>query len=504
MSATRVLVFLFTVSIASGICTPKSTAAPQTDGARAQELAQTGVNLFKEGKYQEALALFLASYHREKIAEVAWNIGRCYEEMGELEKALEYFAQFQSVADDLAKKATAYAKIEELRKRIDASKNKPPAKKQDHGELVVTAEGDPGTDVAVVVDGVEMHRGALPARLLVEPGIHKVRITGVVGYLPIADNVRVERDGISVVTMKPAPTQTASPPGSDGAEPRMAAVGADPRYGDPFLMPTSRTGFMFGMELSPVFKRGPGSATALCGPNVICDPGRVRRPNETWAGFSGQIGMGKRASLTLAVGRRSRVPWNRIHDPFQKAGMELKFRTSVGPKSWSSFVLDMDWAHGYRLVSTYENQVFPAFTTSTSGASPVRSSHALALTLGEAFGFSIADLATIEFYIGFAYAVPDVTWDYGWGKLAYIHIPVASRVSFQVAPGAHVGIEARFPISLGPLGNLSSSVNADMALTYRQVIDHVIVGWAVFSAVNHLDAYGREIMGLILTAEYAF
>lgn len=508
MTVGRLCAVALVLMFVSSLLPAATMALPQADGPGAHDHAATGVTLFKAARYPEALALFLTSYTKQKIPEVVWNIGRCYEEMGDLDNALKYFEEFRVMSPTREKKTAARAKIDQVKEKIEAARPEEPVR----GEVVVTAENEYAGEVVVVVDGQELHRGTLPTRLLLAPGPHAVSVTGVEGYQDLAEDVDVVEEGLVLVTLKAipppveeTPTPLAETPEEEPSEP-MAATSTDPRYGDPFLMPSSRTGFIVGMELSPVFRRGGGTASVCNQPfQTLCNSAAVSRPNETWIGFAGQIGMGERAMLTLSVGRRSRLPWNRIHDPFQKAGMELKFRTSVGPKSWSSFVFDLDWAHGHRIISNYEEQVFPELDrVSDPAASPMRQSHALAFTLGEAFGFAIAELVTMEFYIGFAFMSPDVTWNQAWSKLSYIHIPVASHLSFQVSPGAHVGVEARFPISLGPVGNVGVRVVADMALAYRHVIGNVIVGWAVTSAVNHLDDYGREVMGLILTAEYAF
>jgi tetratricopeptide (TPR) repeat protein len=90
----------------------------------AAALARQGEALFREGRYEEARQAFMASYSRFTpefvIPHVLWNIGRCHEQMGDLNGALRFFEEFALNAETPEFKARAIAKIGEIKDRMIA------------------------------------------------------------------------------------------------------------------------------------------------------------------------------------------------------------------------------------------------------------------------------------------------------------------------------------------------------------------------------------------------
>lgn len=56
-----------------------------------EDLFQEGVRFFRDGRYNQAMALFRKVFERDPNPFVLFNIGRCYEELGELEDAEKYY-----------------------------------------------------------------------------------------------------------------------------------------------------------------------------------------------------------------------------------------------------------------------------------------------------------------------------------------------------------------------------------------------------------------------------
>ncbi len=482
----RMLSVLGVVAVAAS---PRTATAqtPRTAEERAADLASQGVALFQDGRYRDALMRFLDSYAHAKIPVVIWNIGRCYEELGDLGSALRYFEEFEPLAPDDDARRRARARIEQVRLRI-AESGAPAAAET---ALVVSAEGLDVREARIVVDGREVHAGPLPAKVPIEPGSHEVVVSGGEGVEAVSRTIEVAAGGLKVVVLRP--------PEAAGSEvPRMAGHATDRGYCDPFLFPSSRMGFAAGGEFSPVFARG--------NPFRVLSPDM---PTQTFAGLFAQAG-GDRFAVTLRGGRWSRVPswllypksanrssgawsWN-LHQPFQRAGLEMKVRTSTSPVSWSTLVFDLD---------------FRRFVFSIAGKSAALPS--LQWLLAEAFGFTMADRVSIEFWLGIAFLVPAADESAGWKEGLAISFPMAGRVSVRVVPGGHVDLEARWPVSVGPMDppedsatSRSAGIQADMALGYRHVFGNVQAGGAVVFALNRWDDFGREKAWLVLSGQYQF
>jgi tetratricopeptide (TPR) repeat protein len=101
----------------------RSPVPPRVD---AEKRARAAELLFETGQYREALKQFSEVYSLFEpsgfvIPEVIWNLGRCHEELGDLEEAIRFFKVFEGKVSDQKRKALAHARIEELGRRRIAS-----------------------------------------------------------------------------------------------------------------------------------------------------------------------------------------------------------------------------------------------------------------------------------------------------------------------------------------------------------------------------------------------
>lgn len=229
------------------------------------------------------------------IPEVIWNIARCYEELGNDASAARYFEEFRQVARDPEYQRKAEEKLHAIRERMERMRAaltlevEPEGTKVavdgrevgeaplagpirldpgDHvvtltrdgyrdrretvtmkaqetrtltvalerkvGTLRVVGVGGPATGpVRVLVDGQEVHRGRLPARVEVGAGQRVVRVEGPEGTEPVLRYVEVpDRGEVEVAKAFPLPAPKTPEPRPAPAP--SATVTARPGAGFPW------------------------------------------------------------------------------------------------------------------------------------------------------------------------------------------------------------------------------------------------------------------------------
>lgn len=140
--------------------------AQDSDQTKAKNLAKAGILLTRKGRYKEALQLLQRSQKLGNVLGVNWNIGRCYEHLGKLEKALPYFQAFLHNVKDTAYEGKAGKKIREVQKRIRL------LKRQVHLRIIPAPP-----DATVIVDGARVKASVLRGgSLTLQPGRHKVLV----------------------------------------------------------------------------------------------------------------------------------------------------------------------------------------------------------------------------------------------------------------------------------------------------------------------------------------
>jgi tetratricopeptide (TPR) repeat protein len=92
-------------------------AAPEEVTAQVEELSAEGSQLFRQGRYREAIAVFERAYNLAQVANLLYNIGLSYERLGERQAAINYYERFIVARDaDPEVRSRALERVRELEK----------------------------------------------------------------------------------------------------------------------------------------------------------------------------------------------------------------------------------------------------------------------------------------------------------------------------------------------------------------------------------------------------
>jgi hypothetical protein len=247
LASLAVLVAGPTLSSRQALAAPRPKA-PAKPGAKTPEQKeaerhfQSGVALFKEAKYAEALAEFERAYEISPQPLVLYNIAGCHRELSQYSEAVAYYGRFLTEGKGKVKPArlaAAQAELDGILARIAR----------------VTVSVKPAlSDVTLIVDGTPLDRAQMP--LILPPGEHRV-VVRAAGRQEGERSVRVASgDEIAVdlelAELPPPPTQ---PPVATTTVERTAPV--------PLAAPPHRRfalGAGFGMNLR---RAGDGGAASV-------------------------------------------------------------------------------------------------------------------------------------------------------------------------------------------------------------------------------------------------
>jgi tetratricopeptide (TPR) repeat protein len=156
-----------TLLIALLVAAPKPAPAPAEaesgDVKKAKDLFQSGQKLYKQARYAEAIAKFEEAYLVRPHPVIYFNIGKCWEQLGETAKALRAYRDYLRLAPDAKDKETVSDAIANLERRL---------REKGMQQLMVFA--DP-PNARIAVDGKDL--GSSPASVELIAGNHTLSVT---------------------------------------------------------------------------------------------------------------------------------------------------------------------------------------------------------------------------------------------------------------------------------------------------------------------------------------
>ncbi len=141
----------------------KSAPPPDDDTQAAKKYFQWAQNLYKQARYAEAIGKFEEAYRLKPHPTIFFNIGRCYEQLGDINKALKNYREYLRIAPDAKDRELVTDAIANLERRL-----------KEQGVQHLSVLSDP-TGVRVSVDGKYM--GLTPLAIELPPGNHRLTLT---------------------------------------------------------------------------------------------------------------------------------------------------------------------------------------------------------------------------------------------------------------------------------------------------------------------------------------
>lgn len=152
----------------------KSAAKPDADTEAAKTYSQWALTLYKQARYSEAIAKFEEAYRLKPHPIIFFNIGRCYEQLGDIPRALKNYREYLRLVPEAKDRELVSDAIGNLERRL-----------KEQGVQQITVITDPSS-VRVSVDGKYM--GLTPMSTEIKPGTHLLALTKD-GYEPIEKSV---------------------------------------------------------------------------------------------------------------------------------------------------------------------------------------------------------------------------------------------------------------------------------------------------------------------------
>ena len=154
----------------AAVVAPAPAGEPASATEEAKKFFQWAQRLYKQAQYAEAIAKFEEAYRVKPHPVIFYNIGRCYEQLGEIPKALRNYRDYLRLVPEAADRETVTDAIANLERRL---------KEKGVQQLMLFA--DPA-EARIEVDGKEI--GSSPATVELVPGNHRVAVRAK-GFEPV-------------------------------------------------------------------------------------------------------------------------------------------------------------------------------------------------------------------------------------------------------------------------------------------------------------------------------
>jgi hypothetical protein len=178
------------------------------DVAEAKARFRRGAELYRAGRWREAIVELEAAYRLKPHGAIHFNVAQCRERLGEWPGALRGYHDYLREVPDANDRAAVRASIRRIEERLAAA----------GVQALLVYSDPPGAEVRL--DG--RPRGATPFHIVLPPGSYALALA-LEGYEPVAEDVAVARTASRAVevALRPAapPPSRAPPPAVAGSAP---------------------------------------------------------------------------------------------------------------------------------------------------------------------------------------------------------------------------------------------------------------------------------------------
>ena len=178
---------------------------------KAKKYTKKGLKRFKKKRYQDALDAFALAYELDPKHDLLFNMGRCYERLGNISKALDYIGRFleQETDDEVREDANSFRKV--LLKRMHET----------HALVRLAIKPDKAT--FQVAGSKEEKTGEGGAEMWLEPGVYTIRAEAPGLKLEVTKLTAVAGKTHEVsLELTPPPPPKPPPPPEPAPEPEQA------------------------------------------------------------------------------------------------------------------------------------------------------------------------------------------------------------------------------------------------------------------------------------------
>lgn len=185
-------------------------AADTADRTAARRAFERGTRLYQQARYAEAAASFEEAYRRVPNGVVLYNLGQCYEKLGEWDKALSSYREYLRLVPGAEDREGVEGLIANLETRLEATRRPQ-----------VTVASEPA-GAQVHLDG--QPRGQTPWSAPVEVGPHELELT-LPGYLTLKRALEVRAGEPLQLQLVLAPAPAVAPSSTPGVAEAPSARG---------------------------------------------------------------------------------------------------------------------------------------------------------------------------------------------------------------------------------------------------------------------------------------
>jgi hypothetical protein len=299
----RALVLSFALSLPLfAVSWPVRDALAQDDVSELKARFKEALALENDGKWDEALGLFIAIAEKRRSPQVVFHIALCQEQTGRLKSALDSFEEALSLAGADPKAAPEV--LENAPPRLESLKARVP-------RIVLVANGEART---VIVDGKQLAPVVDETEIAIDPGKHKISAREDDGEETSIRTVDV-REGqiVRVDVSKKRATKERVPPPPPPVETRVEPGNMIPGLvvGGVGVAGLIASGVFIGLRQAAIGEVRDGCTNGDTG----CDPGLkdVAERGQTYeyaaigTGAAGLAAVGVGVALVLTIGQDRKV-----------------------------------------------------------------------------------------------------------------------------------------------------------------------------------------------------